>query len=235
MSVMTQVLVPTPWNLLAWAGIGVAWVGLLTLHSIAHHPNGLILFLEWQLMLIAMMLPSALPVFRSLMQLAPQLIDRIAFILPYWLIWSSFSVLLLLKPFAHHSHSMSEIQFVPFSFWHEIVLIGAGIFQFTPLKQACLEGCRSAVATLLTYYNSTVFSVLRLGIRYALNCLGCCWALMLLMLVAGMSNATLMAVLTVVMMLERQWQQGKIFSLVMGRLLIFIGAGFCLYSFSFDL
>ncbi|WP_088894883.1 DUF2182 domain-containing protein [Leptolyngbya ohadii] len=234
---MTQALVPLPsvWNLLAWTGIGVAWIGLLTLHSIAHHPNGLLLFLEWQLMLIVMMLPSVLPVFRSLMQLTPRLIDRIAFVFPYWLIWSSFAVFLLLKPFAHHSQSMSGIQAIPFSFWQEIVLIGAGIFQFTPLKQACLEGCRSAVAMLLTYYSSGASSMLRMGTRYSLNCLGCCWALMLLMLVAGMSNATLMAVLTVVMVVERQWEHGKLFSLVVGSLLIFVGAGFCLYPLSFNL
>ncbi|MEP0914335.1 DUF2182 domain-containing protein [Leptolyngbya sp. GB1-A1] len=214
------------WSSFVWIGIGFAWIGLLTLHSITHHFDGLLLLLDWQLMLVAMMLPSALPVFRSLMQLTSRSIDRIAFVFPYWLIWSSFAIFLFWKPFAHHSHSMNRIHALPLSLWQEIVLIGAGIFQFTPLKQACLEGCRSTVAMLLTYYNPDAFSMLHLGTRYALNCLGCCWALMLVMLAVGMNNSALMAGLALVMMIERQWQYGKLFSLLVGVLLISVGAGF---------
>jgi predicted metal-binding membrane protein len=174
-------------------------------------------------MLIAMMMPSALPVFRSLKQLTPRLIDQIGFIFPYWLIWSSFAFVLGWKPFAHPGHSMNSYAF-PWLLWQGIILVGAGIFQFTPLKQSCLEGCRSAVSMLLTYYDQSIRSMVGLGIRYAVNCLGCCWALMAVMLVAGMNNIVLMVALTFVMSVERQWKHGKLFSLIIGGLLIVAGA-----------
>lgn len=205
---------------LIWALVALAWGTLLATHSVLHS-DPLLRLLGWQIMLAAMMLPSVIPVFQAVALLSSRWIDRAAFILPYWGLWSVFSLILLWQPYlevrASHAHSA-------LTFTQGAILIGAGLFQLTPLKQACLKGCQSAIATLLIYYEQNIGSIVRLGLRYALNCLGCCWFLMLTMLVVGMGNLALMVILTMVMVIERQWQYGSLFSLCVGAILIVSGS-----------
>lgn len=221
MTLLTRLNPPSLASVLIWAGIGIAWVLLLILHHL-FHSNLWLRLLGWQIMLVAMMLPSSLPVFQSFAQLSSRWIDRAAFVLPYWGIWSAFSLLLLWQP-PHSSMGMAHPQ-TAISLVQSVVLIGTGLFQFSPLKQSCLEGCQSAIAMLIMHYESHIISIARLGLRYALNCLGCCWALMLMMLTVGMNNIALMMALTLMMAIERQWQYGKLFSFCVGLVLVILGS-----------
>lgn len=113
-----------------------------------------------------------------------------------------------------------------------VVLMGAGLFQFTLLKQNCLKGCRSAAMVIAQFYQQGIFGAWRLGWGHGMYCLGCCWALMLIMLVVGMSNLSIMLGLTAVMSLERLWKHGETLSKWVGVILASGGLVLtCYYGF----
>jgi hypothetical protein len=76
------------------------------------------------------------------------------------------------------------------------LLMIAGVFQFTPLKQACLRACRTPLGFLLTDWRDALCGAARMGIRHGLYCLGCCWALMALLFVGGAMNLLWISALT---------------------------------------
>jgi predicted metal-binding membrane protein len=89
------------------------------------------------------------------------------------------------------------------------VLALAGAFQFSSLKDRCLDVCRHPGAFLLRHYERGTGGAFRLGSRHGLFCLGCCWALMLLMFSVGVANLWWMAVLALVMLHERTSAAGR--------------------------
>lgn len=100
------------------------------------------------------------------------------------------------------------------------VLIVAGVFQFTRLKQACLRHCRSPLGSLLTEWNDGPPGAFRLGFSHGLYCVGCCWALMALGFALGLMNLTWMAVITLVAVLEQLAPGGVHIARVVGALLM---------------
>src|SRR5438094_949063 len=99
----------------------------------------------------------------------------------------------------------------------------AAIYQLTPLKDACLRACRHPGAYLLRFYRSGAVGGLRLGLGHALFCLGCCWALMLVMFAAGIAHLYWMALLALIMLIEKTFPNGD-------RLVYPVGAIFALLS-----
>src|SRR5712692_2196715 len=103
---------------------------------------------------------------------------------------------------------------VGFGFTHSW-LIGAatfalaGGFQFSPLKERCLKQCRSPFSFFVRYYRKGVGAAWRLGLRHGAFCLGCCWALMLVMFGLGVSSLVWMAVLAGVMVIEKTFPGGQ--------------------------
>jgi predicted metal-binding membrane protein len=84
-----------------------------------------------------------------------------------------------------------------------VVLMVAGVYQFTPYKRACLDACRSPAEFLTRHWKPGVAGGLYLGIANGLYCLGCCWALMLLLFVGGVMNLWCIAALTILVLLEK--------------------------------
>jgi predicted metal-binding membrane protein len=84
-----------------------------------------------------------------------------------------------------------------------ILLIAAGVYQFTPFKRTCLEACRSPAAFLVEHWRPGVAGGWHLGVANGLFCLGCCWALMLLLFVGGVMNLWWITALTVFVLLEK--------------------------------
>lgn len=102
-------------------------------------------------------------------------------------------------------------------------LVLAGAFQFTALKDACLSHCRSPFGWLLSHWRPGVRGAVAMGFRHGLFCLGCCWALMLLALVVGMTNLLAMALLMVVMVLETAAPFGRRLARPAGAVLALLG------------
>ncbi len=176
--------------------------------------QGLALWLlAWQAMTVAMMLPSSLPLVRlfahaSAGQPQPRR-AMVAFLGGYASVWSAFAVMALLGDVAVH-------RVVEANGWlhaHQwavggSVLALAGGFQFTSLKEACLRQCRHPAAFLLRYYERGTAGGFKLGARHGVFCVGCCWALMLLMFAVGAANLVWMAVLAALMVHEKTRPSG---------------------------
>lgn len=103
------------------------------------------------------------------------------------------------------------------------VLVGAGLFQLTPLKTACLARCRSPLMFLMTRWRGGPYGSFTMGLDHGFFCLGCCWALMLVMFVAGVMNLIWMAALTVLMTLEKVVPRGELLARATGVALVVAG------------
>jgi predicted metal-binding membrane protein len=213
-----------PWAIaLAWA-VSVAAQLTHTAHVIHHDglahgslplPIGFPLFLlAWQLMIAAMMLPSAVPLIRlfasvSASQPRPRRVMA-AFLGGYAALWTVFGAGALIFDLGLHRlvDRTPWLQGHPW-FVGAGVLALAGAFQFSSLKDRCLDSCRHPAAFLLPRYRRGVGEAFKLGADHGLFCLGCCWALMLLMFAAGAANLIWMAALTAVMVYEKVGRSGR--------------------------
>ena len=100
------------------------------------------------------------------------------------------------------------------------LLLLAGVYQFTPLKTACLRICRSPMDFLLTHWHPGLAGELRLGLEHGLYCLGCCWALMAVFVGAGAMGLLWAAIIMLAVFVEKVWPHGLTFGRVIGIVLI---------------
>jgi predicted metal-binding membrane protein len=177
-------------------------------------PAALVVFLlAWQSMIAAMMLPSSLPMIRLFSRTAmsqPRArLARAIFISAYALVWTGFGAVAFAIDIAIHA----AVNQTPWLYAHSYLIGGgtlllAAAFQFSPLKDACLRQCRNPGAFILRYYRRGLDAALVTGLRHGAFCLGCCWALMLVAFAAGAANLAWMAVLTLLMTLEKRSKIG---------------------------
>lgn len=179
----------------------------------------------WQVMIVAMMLPSTLPLvalFAAVSADGPRPRTAMAALLGgYALVWTGFGALAFLGDTVVHHTVMAS----PWLMAHSWVIAGgvlaiAGVFQFMPLKDRCLRQCRHPGAYLLVRYRRGVRSAFALGRGHGWFCVGCCWALMLVMFVAGIASLLWMAALTALMVYEKTGPGGRRVVPVAGLFLI---------------
>jgi predicted metal-binding membrane protein len=103
------------------------------------------------------------------------------------------------------------------------VLVAAGVFQWTPLKRACLAACRSPLSFLMTGWREGRGGALVMGLRHGLHCLGCCWALMALLFVAGVMNLLWVAAIAVSVLVEKVVPRGDLVGRIAGLGLVAAG------------
>jgi len=171
----------------------------------------------WAVMMAAMMLPSVLPVILVLIRFGGSA-HAAGFIVGYLVAWGGFSVAATLVHWALLEAAlvspMMESASVPLS---AAVLAVAGLFQFTPLKHACLVRCRSPWGAVLNPSSATI--AMREGFRHGAFCVGCCWVLMALLFVAGVMNLLWIAVIAAYVIAEKWAPGAKWFSRAVGALL----------------
>jgi len=104
------------------------------------------------------------------------------------------------------------------------ILVLAGAYQLTPLKNVCLKNCRSPLGFILTHdFGNGAWGAFRAGASHALYCLGCCWALMAILVVVGLMNLAWMAALTLLILAEKNFRYGDRISWVAGGLIACVG------------
>ena len=169
--------------------------------------------IAWQTMVVAMMLPSSLPLVRLFHVASAGAPARgwalLAFLGGYALVWTAFGAAafvgdalvhrLIADNAGLHAHTRMIVAGL---------LALAGAVQFTSLKDRCLTECRHPGAFLMRHYRRGTSGGFALGRRHGLFCLGCCWALMLVMFVAGVANLICMGALTVLMVYEKTATRG---------------------------
>jgi predicted metal-binding membrane protein len=200
------------------------------IHSSLPHIVGLMIFLvAWQAMIAAMMLPSSLPLislFARTSAAQPQPGRVMAsFLGGYVAVWTGFGAIAFIGDLGIHT----TVDSVPWLSRHDWLIAAAtltlaGAFQFTSLKDACLRECRHPAAFLLSRYDRGADAAFRLGRAHGLYCLGCCWALMLVMFGAGVASLWWMAVLTALMVYEKTAPKGRRAVPVAGVAFLALGA-----------
>ncbi len=191
-------------------------------------------FVMWAVMMVGMMVPSAAPAILVYSAIATQRRDsapgRVAvwvFTGGYLAVWTAFSLgaTLLQAALAYE-----RLLRMPAMESASLVLTGvlfvvAGLYQWSPLKHACLRKCRSPLRLFMFRWRSGVAGAFRMGAEHGLICVGCCWALMLLLFTAGVMNLTWVAVIAGFVLLEKLAPGGRLFGRLAGAALGLVGAG----------
>jgi predicted metal-binding membrane protein len=186
------------------------------------------LFLMWTEMMVAMMIPSAAPMIltfalvnRKRREAERPFVPTGIFLLGYLVVWTGFSALAALAQWVLHGRALLSPMMVGTSpMLGGAVLIAAGIFQWTPLKGACLIHCQSPLGFLLTDWREGRWGAFWMGLKHGAYCTGCCWLLMTLLFVAGVMNLWWIAILAVFVLLEKVVPKGMWIGRVAGVILV---------------
>lgn len=189
-----------------------------------------LLWTMWAVMMIGMMLPSAAPtiliyglaVRRRQGSDATRLIYALA--AGYVATWALFGVLATaLQRVLGELVLLSPMMEPTSPAIGAALLVVAGVYQLTPLKQACLAACQSPLGFLLSRWRDGSRGAFRMGLDHGLYCLGCCWALMLLLFVGGVMNLAVIAALTAFVVFEKLGLFGRHGARISGVLLLASG------------
>jgi predicted metal-binding membrane protein len=191
-----------------------------------------VMFVMWTVMMVAMMVPSTTPMvlmFASINRRRDERLDPIApagmFLLGYIVAWAWYSAFATLGQWGLHSAALLSPTMVSSSpILGGVLLLAAGIFQFTPLKYACLNRCRSPLGFLLNEWREGIRGAFIMGLRSGNYCVVCCWAIMSLMFVAGVMSLLWMAVIAAFVLVEKVAPGGQWVSRISGLLLISWGS-----------
>jgi predicted metal-binding membrane protein len=193
-------------------------------------PHRLLLWAMWIAMMTGMMLPSAAPLVvlygAAARRSAPRTAARQAYALAagYLVAWIAFSLgatalqralasLLLLSPMMEAANPRVSAA----------LLLVAGIYQWTPRKNACLQTCRSPVGFLISRWRNGRRGAFSMGLEHGCYCVGCCWALMLLLFAGGVMNVAVIIVLAAFVAFEKLLPLGLLGARISGASMIAAG------------
>ena len=175
-------------------------------------------------MRIVMMTPAAMPmafVFRRMVTGSASNLDTLIFSSGYLAGWSLYSIVAaLLQWWLHMRGTLHGHMLVTGASLAGAILIGAGIYQPTPLKEACLTRCRSPLGFFMEHWRDGRVGAFAMGLHHGLYCVGCCWVLMLLMFAGGTMSVATMAPLSVFILAERLLPAGPWVAKIPGVVLI---------------
>ncbi len=188
--------------------------------------------LMWAVMMAAMMLPSAGPTILLHATISARsrakggrAASTGVFAAGYLAVWSAFSLAAVLLQFALDQAALiSPMMQVTSVGLAGAVLVSAGVYQWTPLKQACLRRCRSPLEFLSTWWRPGNRGAFAMGLRHGAYCLGCCWVLMLLLFVGGVMNLAWIAGLALFVLVEKLAPAGRWAGKLAGLALVGWGA-----------
>jgi predicted metal-binding membrane protein len=171
----------------------------------------IVMFLMWWVMMIAMMVPSATPAILVFAGIAGKQAGRNApllmascFVGGYLLAWGAFSLVATAMQWGLEKAGLvTGMMEIGSPVLAGSVLIGAGLYQLTPVKLACLRHCQQPVIFLMQHWRPGRAGALRMGLRHGAHCLGCCWLLMALLFVGGVMNLLWIAGLAIYVALEK--------------------------------
>jgi predicted metal-binding membrane protein len=236
-----------PFGLFFGALVALAWVTLALwgqspyARYLSHHDlevvrgGGLLMLVfiaGWLVMLLAMMLPTTLPLVAMFHKLTRSRTDSALLlallVVGYLSMWVLFGIGIYVSDSLLHE-LFAQLQWLSDKGWAvgALTLLGAGVYQFTPLKYHCLEKCRSPFSFITQHWRGRgeAGQAFMLGVHHGLFCVGCCWSLMLLMFGVGVGNFGWMLVLGAVMAIEKNMPWGRKLSAPLGIALLAWGIG----------
>ena len=193
----------------------------------------------WSAMTLAMMLPSASPMILTYAEIAEtaarkseRIVSPLVIAAGYASVWLVFSLLATVIQIVLTRAALLNTGITSASgILAGAIFIGAGVYQFSALKHACLTHCQNPFPFFFTNWATTPGGVFRLGVEQGLYCLGCCWAMMMVMFAVGVMNVAWMAGLAAVMTIEKLLT-GRRFAHGFGVALIVVGTGIAVSGFA---
>ena len=190
-----------------------------------------VMFIMWWVMMIAMMLPSATPMVllfaamnRKQKEMGNPYVATAHFASAYLIIWAGFSFVAVALQWALEGLALLSPMLISASdFFGGGLLLAAGIYQLTPIKQACLKNCRSPLQFMMTRWRGGSDGAFRMGVEHGAYCVGCCWFLMGLLFFGGVMNLYWIIGLAVFVLVEKTIRSGHWLSYCVGVLLILCG------------
>jgi predicted metal-binding membrane protein len=187
-----------------------------------------LMFAMWMVMMVAMMLPSAAPMVLMFVNANRKrdaahdpYLHTSLFASAYLVVWAGFAIIATLTNWAlHRGGLMTTMMGSMLPLWSGAILIAAGLYQFTPLKLACLNKCRSPLAFLMSEWREGRRGAFVMGLRHGGYCLLCCWALMALLFTLGVMNLAWIALLAAFVLVEKLASSGPWLSRASGMLLV---------------
>jgi len=196
-------------------------------------PQFLFGLLMWTVMMAGMMLPTAAPIILLYARIGRQAqAEHRPFAATGWfaggylLAWAGFSLLVtMLQAALSRAALLTPGMASANDMLGAAILIAAGIYQWLSLKERCLASCRSPLSFLQHHggFKGQALPSLGLGLRHGLYCIGCCWALMLLLFAGGVMNIAWIACLAILVLLEKVLSEGRNVSRMVGAVLIIGG------------
>jgi predicted metal-binding membrane protein len=187
-----------------------------------------VLLAMWATMMAAMMLPTVAPIVLAHLAVTRRrgggVLPTIAFVGGYLLVWSAIGVLPMLAywGFAQLDDDAGEARWL-----HALagaILVVAGAYQFTRWKRVCFDGCQSPLGFIVRHdFAGGTAGALRAGAVHGIYCLGCCWAVMAVLVVVGLMNVMWMAGMVVLFFVEKHWKHGLALAKVAGAALVVLG------------
>jgi len=224
--------------LLAWlylwrsaAGMGAAAMSMPSMPRAADPVALALTFVMWTVMMAGMMLPSAAPAILLWGTLARKsgaggtMLPGVGiFAGAYLVVWSGFSVAAtLLQGLLEEASLMTPAMTLASTSLSALALVAAGLYQLSPLKQACLRKCSHPLQFFLMRWRAGHGGAFRMGLEHGAYCLGCCWMLMLLLFVAGVMNLAWVALIAAFVFTEKLLPAGRLVSRAAGAALIVSG------------
>ena len=185
-------------------------------------------FMMWAVMMVAMMMPSASPMVLVYARIARGRGESwrcvASFAAGYIAVWTIFSVIATAGQIGMQRAAMlsSAARVSPLA--GGVILIAAGVYQLTPLKNACLGHCRSAAGFFMTRWREGPSGAFAMGIEHGGMCLGCCWMLMAILFVAGVMNLAWVGAISVLVAIEKMAPRGPVIARIAGAALM-LGGG----------
>jgi predicted metal-binding membrane protein len=197
-----------------------------------------LMFVMWWVMMLAMMLPSAAPVLLIFTRMSRQeggiyrpWTPTSSFFAGYLAVWASFSAVATGLQWMLEGTGLLSAMMVTTANWlGAAILIGAGLWQFAPLKQVCLRYCRSPIGFLAANWRAGSVGAFRMGLAHGAHCLGCCWFLMALLFFGGVMNLWWIGGLAAYILVEKVFPIGHGLSYAVGIGLIAWGASLLVIS-----
>tara|TARA_B100000614_G_scaffold33500_1_gene26067 strand:- start:2204 stop:3058 length:855 start_codon:yes stop_codon:yes gene_type:complete len=170
-----------------------------------------LLFIMWAVMMIAMMTPSILPMIMLFTSLNSKKIKEnkpsaspLNLLMGYLLSWVLFSLVITFPQYGLHKIGLLTPMMEPtHAALGGVILMLAGIYQFTPFKDACLTVCQSPLSFMMNNWRDGNLGAFLIGYKHGFYCVGCCWFLMLTLFALGVMNIMWVAILTIFVMFEK--------------------------------
>ncbi len=187
-----------------------------------------VMFFMWWVMMIAMMLPSAAPmvllfaaVNRKQQERGARFVPTSLFALAYLFAWAAFSIVAVALQWAlERATVLSPTLMSASAVFGGLMLLAAGTYQLTPLKQSCLNHCRSPLQFVMTHWRNGAGGAFRMGLGHGVYCVGCCWFLMGLLFFGGIMNLYWIVGIAVYVLLEKTIPMGHWLSRAVGIALL---------------